>query len=261
MKKYLLALSLVLSGAIVLISCNKDDDDYAAPTPPANNDVAVTRGTGDSAEVVISMNQFRAIAGATLNTAPGATGGRREVNWDGMPDSSAANFFNPTAPEAPAGRKRGLVYFPADALLRTSTTGFSNIEPSYSNQFKPFTKSRLFSSNNTNITEIRFKVAGTETDAFVKAIGIVFADVDDANATRVEIFEGNKSLGSAKAQPSNGKFSFVGLSVTQGKITRVRITAGNSVLAAGVKDVSDGGNKDMVVMDDFIYSEPIAIQP
>lgn len=259
MKKYFLALSLCLTGAIVLVSCDKDDD-YETPTPPSNNDVVANRAAGDSATIVVNMNQFRSVAGEVLNTTPGATGGRREVNWDGMPDSSAANFFNPTAPEAPAGRKRGLVYFPSDVLLRTSTTGFSNIEPTYGNQFRPFTKSRLFSSNGTNVTEIRFKVAGTDADAFVKAIGIVFADVDDANATTVEIFNGNTSLGFAKAQPANGQFSFVGLSTVQGKITRVRIVTGNAALAAGVKDVSDGGAKDVVVMDDFIYSEPVAIQ-
>jgi hypothetical protein len=259
MKKYFLAFSLCLSSAIVLVSCDKDDD-YETPTPPANNDVAANRAAGDSATIVVNMNDFRAVAGGVLNTAPGATGGRREINWDGTADSSAANFFNPTAPDAPAGRKRGLVYFPADVLLRTSTTGFGNIEPTYANQFKPFTKSRLFSSNGTNVTEIRFKVPGTDVDAFFKAIGIVFADVDDANATTVEIFNGNTSLGFAKAQPSNGKFSFVGLSTAQGKITRVRIIAGNAVLAAGVKDVSDGGSKDVVVMDDFIFSEPVSIQ-
>ncbi|RYY21503.1 MAG: hypothetical protein EOO04_18110 [Chitinophagaceae bacterium] len=258
MKKFLLAISLCFSSAIVLVSCDKDDD-YVTPTPPANNDVAVNRGAGDSATVVVSMNQFRTIAGAVVNTAPGASGGRREVNWDGVADSSAANFFNLTAAEAPAGRKRGLVYFPSDVLLRTSLTNFSNIEPTYANQFKAFSKPRLFNSDATNLTEIRFKVPGTNVDAFVKAIGIVFTDVDNANATTVEIFDGNTSLGFAKAQPSNGQFSFVGLSTTQGKITRVKIVTGNGVLAAGVKDVSDGGTKDLVVMDDFIYSEPVAI--
>lgn len=262
MKKTLLALSFIISGAIIITSCSKDDDNYNnTPDPPANNDVVVDRGFGDSAGVGISVNKFRATAGQTVNTAPGATGGRREVNWDGVPDSSAADFFNPTAPEAPAGRKRGLVYFPSTVLLRTSLTGFSNIDPGYANQFKPFTKPRLFNAHNTNVTEIRFKVPGTDVDAFVKSIGIVFADVDDANATTVEIFEGNKSLGVAKAQPSNGQFSFVGMSTPQGKITRVKIITGNGVLAAGVKDVSDGGSKDLVVMDDFIYSEPVAIQP
>jgi hypothetical protein len=42
------------------------------------------------------------------------------------------------------------------------------------------------------------------------------------------------------------------------KVTRVRITAGNGALATGVKDVTDGGSKDLVVYDDFFYNEPLA---
>jgi hypothetical protein len=42
------------------------------------------------------------------------------------------------------------------------------------------------------------------------------------------------------------------------KITRLEITSGSGVLSAGVKDVSDGGSKDLVVMDDFLYDEPAA---
>ena len=41
---------------------------------------------------------------------------------------------------------------------------------------------------------------------------------------------------------------------------KLKIIAGNAVLQAGVKDVSaQGGTKDLVVMDDFFYSEPLPI--
>jgi hypothetical protein len=39
------------------------------------------------------------------------------------------------------------------------------------------------------------------------------------------------------------------------RITRVTVSH-DGFLAEGTKDVSDGGTKDLIVLDDFIYSEP-----
>lgn len=40
-------------------------------------------------------------------------------------------------------------------------------------------------------------------------------------------------------------------------IARVRISSGNGALGAQAQDVTNGGASDLVVMDDFIYSEPV----
>jgi hypothetical protein len=39
-------------------------------------------------------------------------------------------------------------------------------------------------------------------------------------------------------------------------IARVRITLGNGVLAADANDISAGGTRDLVVLDNVIYGEP-----
>jgi len=53
----------------------------------------------------------------------------------------------------------------------------------------------------------------------------------------------------------SGSLSFLGVQFDGGElITRARITTGNSALGP-----SDGGGVDLVVMDDFVYSEPRSV--
>ena len=257
-------LALPFLASLVLSSCSKDDD-YQAPPPPPPPAIQATvvKGAGD---LQAQLAEFRALLGDSLNTAPGNSTGRREVNWDGVPAQFTDNnpfpfdFFNSTDPAVGNGRKRGLVYQNTGTSFRVSTNDFSDVDPSYADQFDPFSGSKTFAYMGDNVSIANFKVAGTNTDAFVKGFGLVFSDVDDANSTTVEYFNGNKSLGVFKpvAREAGSSFSFLGVFFPQEKITRVKITAGNGVLGTGVKDISSGGTKDLVVMDDFFYSEPVA---
>lgn len=265
MKKrmFVYACSATLLASAALVGCKEDD----APDYLPKEDVSVNRAAGDSSAIVATLNAFRSIAGDSLNTTTGATGGRREINWDGVPANLSdenkfpPDFFNNTDPAGPNGRKRGLVYTPASADLRVSTRQFADIDSSYASQFFPFSRPRLFSPNQSNVSEIQFKVAGTNTDAFVKAFGLVLSDVDAASSTTLEAFDGEKSLGifKAQAQAGTGNFSFLGISVNDARITKIKLTTGNAALKAGVKDISDGGEYDLVVIDDLVYSEPVAL--
>jgi hypothetical protein len=42
-------------------------------------------------------------------------------------------------------------------------------------------------------------------------------------------------------------------------VAEVRITSGQRALGENVQDLSDGGNLDLAVMDDFLYAEPQAL--
>lgn len=258
--------SFCLMAAAVFASCQKNDDNNNYPSPPEIVSTVV-KAAGDSSGVVGGINQFRTLLGDVLNTAPGVTGGRREVNWDAVPSNFSNNgafpfdFFNSTDPAVANGRKRGLVLTNTGTSFRVDSTDFAEVDPSYGPQFEAFSKKRTFAYLGNNVTEVSFKVAGTNTDAFVKGFGLVFSDVDNAASTTLEFFNGSKSLGvfTAPARTASGGFSFLGVQFRDEKITRVKITAGTGLLSAGVKDVSDGGAKDLVVMDDFFYSEPVSL--
>jgi len=60
----------------------------------------------------------------------------------------------------------------------------------------------------------------------------------------------------APAKSSADEFSFIGAVFATPIIARVVITSGNAALNAPVTDVSAGGTKDLVAMDDFVYGEP-----
>ncbi len=255
-----MAVIVCAAATLVFTSCKKDDD-YNEPQPPQ----VVSNVVKASGDISGALTQFRAILGDSLNTTPGKTSGRREVNWDGVPVANTNNnsfpldFFNNTDAGGPAGRKRGLVYAANGTSFRIDSSDFAEIEPSYATEFDAFSPKRIIAPVGTNITEVIFKVPGTTTDAFVKGFGVIFLDVDDANATSIEFFNGNKSLGVFKAPiRTSSSFSFLGVFFPNEKVTRAKITAGNTALGNGIKDISSGGNKDIVVMDDFFYDEPKA---
>ncbi|MBC7889178.1 MAG: hypothetical protein H7Z13_14980 [Ferruginibacter sp.] len=260
--------AFTMAGVLVLsTSCNKDDKYNNTPLPGLPV-ATVLKSSGDSAAIIGTINQFRSILGDSLNAVPGKTSGRREVNWDGVPANLTNNelfpldFFNLTDPAGANGRKRGLLYLNTGSPLRLDSSNFAEIDAAHANEFVPFSKKKTIIAANSNTSEIVFKVAGTTTDAFVNGFGIIFTDVDDANSTSLEFYNGNKSLGIFKAQPKSvtGSFSFLGVHFATEKVTRIKITAGNSHFAPGIKDLSDGGNKDLVSYDDFFYDEPKQLQ-
>jgi hypothetical protein len=215
-----------------------------------------------------TVDAFRAALG-TLNANDGNhhASGRREINWDGVPDSFAdpnpfpGDFFNSTTIGA---RARG-------ALLSTPGTGFlvsadadnpTTTPPGFGFpvEFVPFSPERLFAPIGSNITEITFFVPGTATPAWVSGFGAVFSDVEFTGVTQIELFGLNGASLFSHSVPTsgNGGLSFLGVVADAGeRIGRVRITTGlNALLGHG--DFGTGATEG-VVMDDFIYAEPQAV--
>jgi hypothetical protein len=137
-----------------------------------------------------------------------------------------------------------------------AAANFGNLDPSYTATFAPFTAQRLFTMRGSTIMDVRFFLPGTQTPATVSGFGVVFSDVDQAGTTTLQFFDadGNSLLGGATS-PGPG-FSFLGGFVNglAPIIGRVRITCGGVALNPGV---IDGAGSDVVVMDDFLYGEPV----
>jgi len=227
-------------------------------------------GSGaDGIAITPSRDAFRtAIGGGVVAGANGLfqdiNGSRREINWDGVPDASSinlpANFFNTNSP-------RGAVFstpgsgFQVSGNAGIAPINFSNIDPSYAANFQPFSPQRLFTALGSSITDVNFFVPGTTTPGYVSAFATIFTDVDVASSTSIQFFDlSNVSLGTFFAPVSpNGGLSFLGVNFNAGEmIGRVRITNGNAALGAGVLD-SNGNPLDLVVMDDFIFTNPTAV--
>ena len=244
----------------------------------------VFSGAGLNAAPTARDNFRAAIGGGTVAGANGSFGGvRREINWDAVPPNFAApntlpyDFFNVNSP-------RGVVLgtfgegFQVSGATTDSGRGqpapanFGNIDPSYANTFAPVSPQRLFtpfgpsqlSGRAPNATYVSFFVPGTETPAVVNGFGCIFSDVDQANFTSIEYFDTvGRSLGifNAPSIAGNQTVSFLGVLFSDKIVSRVLIRTGTYPLEPGIVD--GGGDPralpyDLVVMDDFLYGEPVA---
>src|SRR5262249_32571324 len=202
--------------------------------------------------------EFRTLLGDPSNSGPGPLpAGRREVNWDGAAARPFNNqngfpsaFFNTTV-------KAGLVY--DGGTFRNDSSSFAEINPTYANQFKPFSPKVMFSAVGGHVIDAIFQVPGTLTPAVVTGFGAVFSDVDRDQVSSIELRDMNgRSLGrffAPRRSDANG-LSFVGARFDTAIVASVHIVCGDGNLASGTNDVTDGGTVDLVVVDNFIYAEP-----
>ena len=225
-----------------------------------------------TAQAQAAVDRFRAFLGDNNGVGGTFPDGRREINWDGVPDAFSApnnlpaNFFNANSP-------RGAVFFTPGTGFQVSADSdnpthtrveFGNIKGFLPRIFRTFSPERLFTALDSNITEVLFFVPGTPIPATVDGFGAVFTDVNRANITKIEYFDVNGSLLFSRSVPpgttTRESLSFLGVGFDEDeRVFLVRITSGNVLLSPKKGLVPSNGHvRDIVVMDDFIYGEPQA---
>ena len=255
-----------LALAIAAACSDTSSPTYVQTPPPPPPPAFTTFETlGDSVSIAAKLVEFRTALGGLLNApnSPPADSGRREINWDGVPaaltdvDTFPATFFN-------VNSKRGAVYATPGTGFRVDSTDFAAVNPALAAQFTTFSAKKLFMPVGSNQVDVEFRLAGTSTPGLVKGFGAVFADVDRPGSTTIEFFDADGvSIGKVTAPNHGGAqlLSFVGAVFTRPIVAKVRITSGDAALTATSTDVSAGGTDDLVVMDDFVYGEPLAVGP
>ena len=277
MKRNLFAIALVLGLFTALVVLPRfadaqDDLQQLSAVAEISDPVSVFQSAGPTAlSIQGSVDEYRA--------AVSEPNGRREINWDGGNPANEATAVvgNPftgfqvtrgalfTTPDG-----IGFIQAPAGTDVPPGgLAGFFN-NPTYKTSFRAFSASRLFSAVGGNITDVTFFVPGGGGPATVNGFGSVFTDVDQPNGSGPARKRGNRNASTlieyygtdgqllfssfVPASPGDGGFSFFGIVFPDARIARVRITSGD--VAPGP---NDSEKEDVVMMDDFIFGEPRAI--
>ena len=242
----------------------------------------IFQAAGPTAESIEgTVDAYRAALGEPNNgnNAGPLASGRREINWDGggppvdntapLPPVTPFNVFLNTRGGQFTTLGIGLTQAPPAGGPEGGLEALFN-NPTYGATFSTFSPLRLFTPVGSNVTEAAFFIPGTNgtEPATVRGFGAIFTDVDESDgigprlrranprgdSTRMEYFDRDGRLifsSFVPASPGDASLSFFGILFEEARIARVRITTGN--VAPGPDDDNEN---DIVMMDDFFYSEP-----
>ncbi len=227
-------------------------EDTAAVGTPGGYGISAVAGRSEfrvftaTGAIAATLAEFRTALGDPINVAP------REIKWDGAPAEMPGDFFNTTV-------KAGAIFSTDGIGFRNSDNDFFEINPAYADEFNAFSLPKTFMPIGSAALTVDFRVPGAETPAATRGFGVVFSDVERQGAASIKLFDAKgRSLGQyhAPVRSDAAGFSFVGVVFESSIVAQVEITSGQRALGAGVQDLSDGGNLDLAVMDDYLFAEP-----
>ncbi|SEB07456.1 VPLPA-CTERM sorting domain-containing protein [Rubrimonas cliftonensis] len=205
----------------------------------------------DAASIQSEVDGFRAaLGGLNPNTPENFAGGRREINWDGVPDSLAdpnafpGDFFNGSTP----GRARGIEF-----VATGETTGFEVSSSTASgvpilfdepDEYSFFSPERIFRPVGGDSFDVLFFDPTDQTSpATTTGLGVVFTGLEEEGQAVMSFFGEDGELLLSKAVTPSGLtgLSFLGVLFD---VPVAKVSIFNAL----------GG--DEPVMDDFIFGEP-----
>jgi len=269
--------AIVALAVLVSVPVHRTYGQEAIPLSPevATDFVApiVFQAAGPSAaSIQTAVAEYRIALGDQNKDADGPKdAGRREINWDG-PASNLETAIGPNPLRNFLNTRGALISTPdGTGFVQATPDGLAALfgNASYGTIFRAFSRFRLFSAIGGRVTEVNFfRPGGGDIPAVTKGFGAVFTDVDQPDgsgpggkrgnrksSTLIEYFGANGELlfsSFVPASPGDGNQSFFGVVFPDARIARVRITSGD--VAPGPDDTA---KQDVVVMDDFIYGEPV----
>lgn len=222
-----------------------------------------------AADIQDTVDNFRNALGPNNGNAPvnGDPLGRRQINWDALPDALSdptlfpGDFFNGDS----APRARGIEFTPTGTTtgFLVSSTEASGVPVAFGfDQFLPrFSDERLFTSIGGSSFDINFfDPSDQTTQATVRGFGAVFSGLDFADTVQMQFLNlADELIGSINPLgTSEFDLNFAGAIFDSAEIATVRILGGNRFLESNGS--FGGGSGDGFAFDDFIFGEPIAVE-
>lgn len=188
---------------------------------------------------------------------------RRNINWDAVPFSGpgtktlAADFFL-------ASRQILLDPDAASDDLLVSNVQFGDLDATYPSNF-PFKSPVVnFKYREDAGQENIFRLADLSTPGAINAFGVVFTDVEKLNVAGLQVLgTDGREIGRFYVQPgASGQNQFLGVIYDSAVIGQVNVLMGELGDEFGaVSDLTDSGNVDVVVVDDFVFMTSVTAIP
>jgi Bacterial Ig-like domain (group 3) len=237
-------------------------------------------GTIAAGGAINALNAFRSAIGGADNggVATPQAGGSRTINWDGvkLDGSDFGGGANTTVivPNKDVGiplnrfQERGVFF---EQVYAVANDGFASVNPNATGLFPAFSANNTFAMFNDNTIDFSFVLPSnhntTPLQAGARGFGAIFINSRTPNTSSIEYFHGAQSLGKFFVPTSNsaGDPEFLGILFGSPIVTKVTLTLGTDVLFnfdganVSASGVNNPPTHNLVVTDDFVYPEPIAL--